>query len=392
MSNTTIFRRQKLILRVFFWVFKPFALFTRRLDWVVGPEDIALMATHIAASLPRSYTAIHARNRFYPTIRYDAVIQTASTALGGRWAIWRRLYGGPLLLAWLVNRSRGFIYVGGGAFLEGHHDEREFEFSFIRRHHRRLVCYFTGNDIRSPKLMAELAERTGYPNLGTALAALDPIFMTPEYDSARRLRAKVADRHAEIIFNARLDQLSYLERPTEPFLYFYPDDDFLTTTDKFRSLEKIVILHAPSKPVLKGTDHVRAAIEILSQERDDFEYRELVDVSNQDVLGALDDAHIALNEFYAYMPGIFGIEALARRCVLVTSADGREERDLPEGANDAWVIARVHDLLDKVRWLLDHPDDLERQSEVGWRWARENASAHANGRRLREILDRAPQD
>lgn len=388
MSETTIFARQKILLSVCFRVFKPFALFTRRLDWVVGPEDIALMATHIAAAVPRSFTAVHARNPFYD-VSYDAVVQTASTALGGRIATWRRLYGGPILLAWLLNRARGFIYVGGGAYLDGHHDEREFEFAFIRKHGRRLVCYFTGNDIRSPTLMTELARRTGQPNLGTVLASLDPIFTTPEYDNARRLRAEVTDRHAEIIFNAKLDQLSYLQRPTEPFLYFYPDDQFVSETEKYRTLDKIVIVHAPSKPILKGTDHVRAAIKALSLERSDFEYRELIGVSNGEVLAALDDAHISLNQFYAYMPGVFGIESLARRCVLVTSADAREETDLPEGANDAWIIARANNLLDTVRKLLDHPEELESQSEAGWRWAVKNASAGANGIRLRRILDQA---
>ncbi len=159
---TVVFRRQKALLRVCSVLFKPFAFFTRRIDWVVGPEDIALMATHIAGALPRSYTAIHARNPFY-SVAYDAVIQKPSRALGGRLEVWRRLYGGPVLLAWLMNRARGFIYVGGGAFLEGHHDERDFEFSFIRSHGRRLVCYFTGNDIRSPKLSLERAPAPGGP-------------------------------------------------------------------------------------------------------------------------------------------------------------------------------------------------------------------------------------
>ncbi|MFP3786800.1 hypothetical protein, partial [Burkholderia sp. SIMBA_024] len=87
-----------------------------------------------------------------------------------------------------------------------HHDEREFEFAFIRRHGRRLVCYFTGNDIRSPRLSQQRAEETGRPNIGSILATIDPIFAAPEYDLARRTRAQVAERHAEAIFNARNDQ------------------------------------------------------------------------------------------------------------------------------------------------------------------------------------------
>ncbi|MCR2765134.1 hypothetical protein NQ152_16640 [Microbacterium sp. zg.B48] len=385
MSSSVIFTRQRVILRVAFWLLKPFAFFTRRLDWVVGPEDIALMATHIAAALPRSYTAIHARNPFY-AVEYDAVIQKPSTALGGRISVWRRLYGGPLLLAWLVNRSRGFIYVGGGAYLEGHHDEREFEFAFIRRHGRRLVCYFTGNDIRSPKLMAQRAERTGRPNIGTALMAADPVFASDEYDDARRLRAQVAERYAETIFTAREDQLSYLTRPTRPFLYFYPDELFAAASDKFDSTERVVVVHAPSNPLLKGTDAVRQVMARIMQENPGVDYRELIGVPHEKVLRALDEAHIALNEFYSSMPGVFGVEAMARRCVLVTSARVADEPDLGSEAADAWVVADVGTLHDVVTGILSHPERMAPQAESGYEWARLHASASACSRVIAEIL------
>lgn len=380
-STSVVFRRQQALLRTLFWVFKPFALFTRRIDWVVGPEDIALMATHIAEALPNSYTAIHARNPFY-SVEYDAVIQTTSTALGGRLATWRRLYGGPILLAWLVNRARGFIYVGGGAFLEGHHDEREFEFAFIRRHGRRLVCYFTGNDIRSPRLSQQRAEETGRPNIGSILATIDPIFAAPEYDLARRTRAQVAERHAEAIFNARNDQLSYLEGHTHPFLYFYPDEQFVDSTVKFDAPERIVVVHAPSNPLLKGTDAVREVMARITQSHPHVEYRELIGVPHEQVLAALDDAHVALNEFYASVPGVFGVEAMARRCVLVTSARASDEPDLGEDADEAWVIADVHTLHDALLTVLAHPEEMAAQAARGHAWAMANASASASARAL----------
>lgn len=388
--TTVVFRRQKALLRLCFWLFKPFALFTRRIDWVVGPEDIALMATHIAEALPNSYTAIHARNPFY-TVPYDAVIQTSSTALGGRVATWRRLYGGPILLAWLVNRARGFIYVGGGAFLEGHHDEREFEFAFIRSRGRRLVCYFTGNDIRSPRLSQQRAEETGRPNIGSILATIDPVFATPEYDDARRLRAQVAEKHAEAIFNARNDQLSYLESETHPFLYFYPDEQFVGPTAKFESPARIVVVHAPSNPLLKGTDAVREAMARITQTHPHVEYRELIGVPHEHVLAALDEAHIALNEFYASVPGVFGVEAMARRCVLVTSARVADEPDLGQDAEGAWVVADVETLHDVVADLLIHPERMPELADRGWDWSMRHASASASRRVLERALGRTSE-
>lgn len=385
-STSVVFRRQKALLRTLYWVFKPFALFTRRIDWVVGPEDIALMATHIAEALPNSYTAIHARNPFY-TVGYDAVVQKPSRALGGRVEVWRRLYGGPVLLAWLANRARGFIYVGGGAFLEGHHDERESEFSFLRGHDRRLVCYFTGNDIRSPRLSVARAEETGRPNIGSILVTVDPVFATPEYDDARRLRAAVAERYAEAIFNARYDQLSYLQGHTHPFLYFYPDEQFVGSTAKFGAPEKIIVVHAPSNPLLKGTDAVREVMAKITQSHPHVEYRELIGVPHAQVLAALDEAHIALNEFYASVPGVFGVEAMARRCVLVTSARAADEPDLGQDAEGAWAVADVDTLHDVVERLIEHPERLAELADHGWDWAMRRASASASRRVLGRALE-----
>jgi hypothetical protein len=385
-SATLVFRRQQALLRWCYRLFAPFALLTRRIDWVVGPEDIALMSTHIADALPRSYTAIHQRNPFYTSVAYDAVIQTSSRALGGRLAVWRRLYGGPILLAWLLHRTRGFIYVGGGAYLEGHHDEREFEFSFIRSKGRRLVCYFTGNDIRSPRLSQQHAEETGRSNIGSVLMTIDPVFASPEYDSARRTRAHVAERHAEAIFNARNDQLSYLEGATHPFLYFYPDEQFVEATAKFDDIERVVVVHAPSNPLLKGTDAVRAAMAKIAETHPHVEYRELIGVPHERVLAELDDAHIVLNQFYASVPGVFGVEALARRCVVVMSASAHDEPDLGEEADDAWVVADAGTLHDRVVDVLDHPERMSAQADRGWLWAKRHASASASTRALAVAL------
>ena len=48
----------------------------------------------------------------------------------------------------------------------------------------------------------------------------------------------------------------------------------------------------------------------LESENYKFEFKLLTNVSQDQVLSELDNAHIALNEFFAYVPGIFGIEAL----------------------------------------------------------------------------------
>ena len=340
------------------------------------------MVSHIAAALPDAVSVVHRAHPFY-NARYVHVIQHAESRIEK----YRRLYGGPILLAWLLHRARGVIYIGSAGFLLNGVDEREFEFSFIKRRGRKVVCCFTGNDIRSPVLMRRLALQMGTPNLGSMLAELDPVFNTDEYDATRKRRAEVADAYADEIFNARVDQLSYITRPTHPFLYFYPDADFADSLEKFEGVQRFTIVHAPSQPVLKGTSHVRAAIDRLRAERDDFEYRELIDVSNADVLSTLDEAHIALNEFYSFVPGVFGIEAMARTCVMLTSADPAIETDLGPDAATAWIVTPVDRIYQELSALLDDPERMRRQARAGFEWAREHASASACTRSIRAILD-----
>jgi hypothetical protein len=376
------FDRQKRVLSLAYWLFKPVAWFFPRIAWVVGVEEIALMTRHIANALSDSRAVVHRPHPFYE-VEYDYVIQHDSSRL----AKYRRLYGGPLLLAWLANRAHGFIYVGGAGFLDIQDDQREFEFSFLKRHKRKIVCYFTGSDIRSPRRMHELAEQTQLPNIGSLMLIADPVYATDEYDAVRRERSRIADTYADRIFTAGVDQLSYLTSPTEPFRYFYPDDAFAETNGKFENVERFIIVHAPSNPRLKGTEYVHEAIDRLSSVRDDFEYREITGSSNAEVIDALSNAHIVLNQFHAFVPGVFGIEALAHRCAMLTSADERLEPDLDADANEAWVVTRPNEIFDHLTRLLDNPSSIREQAERGFEWARKNAAASVDGRRVRAILD-----
>ena len=141
--------------------------------------------------------------------------------------------------------------------------------------------------------------------------------------------------------------------------------------EKWLKPEKLVVVHAPSSPIIKGTPLVRAAIKKLQLEGYDFEYVELIGVPNVVVLNELKRAHIILNEFYAFVPGVFGIEAMSNNAVLLCSADRRIEPTLFEGANEAWVVTPYWLIYDKLKEVLDSPiDQLKRQADEGTLWAR----------------------
>lgn len=114
---------------------------------------------------------------------------------------------------------------------------------------------------------------------------------------------------------------------------------------------------------------------------------ELIGVPHAEVKHALERAHIVLNEFYAYVPGVFGVEAMAAGAVLLTSADEQIETDLPEGSNQAWIVTRHFEVTERLRGVLSSsPQELLAKAEAGQSWVRAHATSEASGRVIRSAL------
>ncbi|RRV29811.1 hypothetical protein EGJ23_02400 [Pseudomonas sp. o96-267] len=152
-------------------------------------------------------------------------------------------------------------------------------------------------------------------------------------------------------------------------------------------MQQLVIVHAPSSPLIKGTPLVRAAIKKLRLEGYQFEYIELIGVPHSTVIETLKRAHIVLNEFYAFVPGVFGVEAMAANAVLLTSADKEIEPTLFEGANDAWVVTPYWMIYERLKQQLDHPEALQLQAEKGSEWVRRYCSYTSSSACFRAAVD-----
>jgi hypothetical protein len=297
----------------------------------------------------------------------------------------RRAVGAPIMLARLAVRARGFVYVGPGGFLNSAVDERRSEFAFLAARGRRICCYWTGSDIRSIRLMHELEAETGRPNIGTVIGADNPVFESAEHDERVTRRAAVSDEFADIIFNVAVDQRSYLRRHTEPFQYFYPDDDFVARPPVAAGT-RAVVAHAPSSPVIKGTALVRDAVDRLQAEGYDFEYVELIGMPHESILSQLRRSDIVANQFYAFVPSVFGIEALASWTAVLMSADPTVEPDIAPGSDGAWLVTGPTEVYDNLKRLLDEPDTVRSLAARGYEWALATASASASGEVLQRLL------
>jgi hypothetical protein len=380
-----IFNLQKILLIYFYFVFRIFLNNKRpTLDWSIGVNEVAALVQNISQGLGNTVTVTFSLHPFY-SYSYDYMLPAKIRLRFLRYVV--RIIYGPILLAYLCQRVKGFLYVGGTAYLISELDGREWEFRFLKAKGLKVACFFVGSEIRSYKLMAELSKNLNRDVITTYQTITAPGFDDDDSEDSRYQLAASADKYANHIFNATVDQISYLKKEVHPFMYFYPNQNFCQNEHKFEKITRIRIIHAPSSPLIKGTPLVRAAIKKLQIEGYEFEYIELIRVSHSEILKQLSQAHIVLNEFYAFMPGVFGVEAMASHCALMTSADEKIETSLPKGANSAWMVTEYWNIYDNLKRLLDDHSLIKQYADAGFIWAYEYCSYQNSAAKMRNILN-----
>lgn len=374
MKTKIIFSIQKILLFSSYYFFYLTSFNKKKIQWVIGVDEIASVIFRLSKCIDNSYSVNFTPHLFYEKFTYNFNIHK-----------YRSIYG-PIILGKLINRASGFLYIWSTGFLINNIDNREFEFNFIKSKNKKIVCYFCGNDIRSPRLMLNFQKQSGLENICTYLPQLSPHLLSDSYDKKIRSVAFISEKYSDIIFSTSVDQMSYFTKPTKPFIYVYPDEKIIRNDSKFQNLENLKIVHAPSSPIIKGTPLVRAAIAKLKCEGYSFEYIELINVPNDRVLDELKNAHIVLNQFYAFVPGIFGVEAMSSHCALLTSADESIETDLPIGSNKAWVVTRYFEIYDNLKKLLDNTQLIKPQADAGYSWVKKYAAMSSSGEKLKSHL------
>lgn len=313
---------------------------------VIGVTETARIIHFLGEVFPSSYTCVLDRNRFYQD-PYDF----------GPYPLWARVLVGPILLAYLSQVGETFIYISFTGFMA----DRELDFRFLKRKSKKIVTLFCGSDIRSLKKTKAFFDHREEDSFANYL----PNTFNPQYDRMMKKVAKVADTHADLIFNWSVDQISYLTKPTQPWPYMFDMEQYPYEFGPLVHGDKVVVLHAPNNPTIKGTPLVRAAVKKLRLEGFDFTYVELLDVPNHVVLEALGKSHIVLQEFYFSTIGVLGVEALARGNAVLVSADRVVNPELPEDCEGAWVVTHYWEIYDNLKYLLENPHLIEQYARCG---------------------------
>jgi len=133
------------------------------------------------------------------------------------------------------------------------------------------------------------------------------------------------------------------------------------------SLGKPIILHAPSNPIIKGTENVLKAIALLKEKRDDFEFLMLTKRPHEEVLEALSRTSILIDQPGAF-PARLATEGFASSCVViggnVASIHGFPNCPAIQFPSDAINLAEILDNLLNDRAKLQ---DISRLSFSFWK-------------------------
>lgn len=361
-----IFFNQKIIFLIssIFTFFIPIKKTKDRI--MVGRETANLL--NLYSKLFNCYSINTDHNRFYDS-RYSLDLSKYPKFL--------KFFILPLIFPFILKRFSSIWYFSSASFFVSR-DGRNWEFKTAKKKNLSIICFFMGADIRSLKLAKKLSDSLGLDYWVNYIDSRQNRSIVENSDRRSMVYSGAADKYADHILGAEKDNISYIKKDIHMIPMPVSRNRFIIDQPKWNDLSTIKILHSPSSPITKGTQIVISVIKRLELEGYNFDFELLSGVSQAEVLIKLDDAHIALNEFYAYCPGLFGIEALEANCLLLTSASKDFEPTLFEGCNEAWVPTLYFQLFDNLKYYLDNLDLAKARANKGTIWAKKYCSHEAS--------------
>jgi glycosyltransferase involved in cell wall biosynthesis len=206
---------------------------------------------------------------------------------------WRQIRKGAEL-ARLVHRYDVFHFYYGESLLAAHRDV-----PFLKKAGKRVVFHFRGCDIRMRAL--SLARP-----VSACLDCPAPCRPDPLKEELREAAWRLADR----VLVATPDLLESVPR-AELVTQAIDLDEWPELPVRVQPRERIVILHAPSDPVIKGTVYVERAIAALQAAGYPVELRLLQRRPHSEIRKAFDEADIVIDQLLLGWYANFAIEAMA---------------------------------------------------------------------------------
>ena len=365
---------QLIIFFFFFFFFITIKKSLKQVNFIFGVTEIADNLNNLSLTFKNSLSVCFHRNNRYKSDNYDYYISKKNRFI--KYAV--IFFYGPFLLGLLMNKSLNFFYIWDKGFLL----DRRVEFYILKQFKRKIILMYCGSEIRSPLLSINYTNSIGVDNFNNYLEN------NHFQDIKVKEEARLADKYADLIFSQKVDQISYLKKEVYDFPYMFSYSNFSFNIEKFDFKTPIVLVHAPSSPIIKGTQLVRAAIKKLKLLGYEFEYIELINKSNKEVKNVLKRSHIVLNQFYGYGDGIglLGVEAMANMNCLMMSVADNKSNTYNQSFHEVLCNTNYWNIDEKLKFLLDNPSEIKRIAVAGHKFALKNLTHEAAKKYFDEFL------
>ncbi len=155
---------------------------------------------------------------------------------------------------------------------------------------------------------------------------------------------------------------------------------------------KLRILHAPNHTMIKGTDALTAAIEMLKSEGLDLELIMLQGVPNSEIRKAMEDADLVADQFVIGWYAMFAIEAMAmEKPVLCYLREDLVELYVKAGLVSEGEIPLIdtdmREIASKIRWAYNNREELRAIGKKGREFVQKHHSSEYVGGIFTGILN-----
>lgn len=296
------------------------------------------------------------------------------------WWAARFLLASIALLLWCIPRFDVYVFGWGISILPSNVD-----LLILRALGKRVVTVIGHGSEARPPYMSAVEDNE--PIEGSAVEAL----MISTAGLAARVRR--LERWSSVVVGLPTTG-HFLNRPFVDFYALGLATDTAqipeSVSDIDGSSSKVVLLHVPSNPAVKGTDVIRAAMRDIASRHPDVEYREVIGVSNDEVLRQLATCSLVIDQVWSDIPmAAIGVEAasLGKPTLIAGYAwHVWRERLGPEAMPPA-ILASPDDLVCEIEHAILDRNALSALGDEARRFVDETWNRRAVAMRYTKVID-----
>lgn len=291
---------------------------------------------------------------------------------------WSRRWQRAQRRAVLENVTHVLLESASPLFGDPHRRDVRGELRQLRHAGIEVALLFHGSDIRSPSRHRARARWSPFgPDGWDQTAALERV--TAE-------NAALAAEAGVPLYVSTPDLL--VDLPDARWLPVVVDPERWTTPRApFAERERPLVVHIPSRTIVKGTDLIDPVLQRLADEGL-VDYRSITGLSNDEMVAAYGDADIVVDQLRIGTYGVAACEAMAAGRLVVSHVDEQVRAAVEQRCGEALPIieADAETLESVVRDIVTHPARFATAATAGPGFVRAHHDGSRSAQALRSFL------